>query len=76
MEDIIKLEHEAAACQPGDTCVFANASECTCGDAVNASQLAHVNDEVAHVACGSTEVLCRAEVNPRCENGLCVSDPE
>lgn len=70
---------EAVACQPGDTCVLAGDSDCTCGVPVNAARAAEVDEVTAAIACcdvlGScVAVDCAAFANLRCEDGRCVGD--
>lgn len=69
-----KRVEEAAACAPGDTCVLAGQSQCTCRVPVNARNQAAIDADAKLVDCGGAIVSCIFFSNVRCENGKCVGD--
>jgi hypothetical protein len=73
-EELLDLLEESRACAPGDTCVLAGSSTCTCASPVNARHLEEINDATESVNCGGIIVDCVAFQNPRCEEGVCVAD--
>lgn len=75
-EDLNALIAKSAACAPGDTCVLAGQTDCTCGGPINSKNLSEVNDEAANVRCGGSEVSSRSLTNPHCQNGTCVVDSQ
>jgi len=73
--DLGALIKEAMACQPGDTCVLAGASPCSCDVPVNATRAAEVDDMASHLYCGGKAVVCTGQGTPTCENGQCTRRP-
>lgn len=65
---------EAAACNPGDTCVLAGQSQCTCKVPVNARSQASIDADAERLDCGGAIASCILFANVRCENGKCTGD--
>ncbi|MDY7226763.1 hypothetical protein [Hyalangium rubrum] len=73
-EELSQEKEDAQACEPGDTCVLAGSSQCTCASPVNASKAKEIDSMADNVCCYGSAVDCVAYTNPRCENGRCVAD--
>ncbi|MGI5862642.1 MAG: hypothetical protein ACOX6T_11375 [Myxococcales bacterium] len=59
IEDLSELKKEAAACAPGDTCVFAGGLDCACATPVTAKRAAEVEERAQSVSCfGEGVVEC------------------
>ena len=74
-----RLIDEAAACEEGDTCVIAGATDCSCGEPVNAEQEDEVNAAAEGITCcdlfgACMMVECAAVEHLRCEEGRCAAD--
>lgn len=73
-EELSALVEEARRCEPGDTCVLAGGSRCSCGVPVNASRAEEVDDFARQVDCGNVVVDCPIVENVRCEANRCTAD--
>lgn len=78
-ERLAELIDEAAACEPGDTCVLAGDSGCTCAQPVNADRADEVDEAAKDVQCCNlvgqcVAVECASFENVRCEEGRCVGN--
>ena len=72
--DLAKLRKEAAACLPGESCVFAGGLDCSCPAPVNAKRAVEVDEFAAGVSCfGEGQVECgnRADSAAECVEGQC-----
>jgi hypothetical protein len=72
--DLQLVIEESQACEPGDTCVLAGSSRCTCAVPVNAEHKERVDKAAAEIDCQGATVRCTAQENLRCENGKCTAD--
>jgi hypothetical protein len=57
-----------------DTCVNAGAAQCLCPTPVNSKHAKDIDDLAKSVACGGAVADCAQSTNPRCVNGMCISD--
>ncbi len=74
LDDLSELKKEAAACAPGDTCVFAGGLDCTCASPVNAKRAAEVEALAESVSCfgeGMVECGYGPEAGAACVEGRC-----
>jgi hypothetical protein len=69
-----RIVDDAAVCSPGEACVLAGGSDCTCPQPVNARNAARVNAAADDVRCGNIMVKCRGFGEPRCANGRCEAE--
>ncbi len=71
-------EHRAelVACEPGDECVVpAEDADCACFGSYNARQQELWDSLRSESRCeGCPQGFCPAQVNPRCQDGECVSE--
>ncbi|MFN7133043.1 MAG: hypothetical protein ACK4N5_13260 [Myxococcales bacterium] len=76
VEDWNRLVAEAAACEPGDTCVHASPPQCACSAPVNQKRAQEIADAAKQVNCGGMAVACApVPGDPVCRNGRCVIEP-
>src|SRR5687768_16679398 len=73
-DDLLQVINDARACDPGDSCILAGSSQCTCQMPINAESEDDVTAAAEQVDCEGRIVQCVGWTNLRCEDGLCIAD--
>lgn len=71
-DEFYDLVEQSRACGPGEECVLAGSSQCTCPTPVNEKHRERIEEAAAEVRCGGAMVDCAFFESVACEAGRCV----
>lgn len=73
LDEFYDLVEQSRACAPGEECVLAGSSQCTCQTPVNEKHRERIDEAATEVRCGGAMVECAYFETVACEGGRCVA---